>query len=171
MKVSIVVAVADNNAIGKEGNLLWRLPRDMQYFKEVTWGHHVLMGRKTWDSIPPKFSPLPGRVNIIVTRQKGFVCEGCKVVQSVDEGIEFARQCGEHELMVIGGGEIYRQALAQTDKIYLTKVNHTFSDADTFFPVLSAHEWNTLNSEMNMADEKNEFDFEFVVLERKNLVH
>jgi len=167
MKISIVVAVADNNAIGKDNRLLWRLPRDMQYFKEVTWGHHVLMGRKTWDGIPPKFSPLPGRVNIIVSRQQGFVCEGCKVVKSVEEGIEFARQNGEQELMVIGGGEIYRQALPKTDKIYLTKVHHTFPDADTFFPVLSEKEWNPLNSEWNMADEKNEFDFEFVVLERK----
>ncbi len=166
MKISIVVAVADNNAIGKDGNLLWRLPRDMQYFKEVTWGHHVLMGRKTWDGIPPKFSPLPGRVNIIVTRQEGFVCEGCKVVKSVEEGIEFARMSGEQELMVIGGGEIYRQALAKTNKIYLTKVKNTFSDADTFFPVLSQQEWKAVNSEWNMADEKNEFDFEFVVLER-----
>jgi len=167
MKISIVVAIADNNAIGKDNRLLWRLPRDMQYFKEVTWGHHVIMGRKTWDGIPPKFSPLPGRVNIIVTRQKGFVCEGCKVVASVEEGIEFARQSGEQELMIIGGGEIYRQALPVVNKIYLTKVHHTFSEADTFFPVLSQQEWNTINSEWNMADEKNEFDFEFVVLERK----
>lgn len=167
MKISIVVAVADNNAIGVNGKLPWRLPRDMQYFKEVTWGHHVLMGRKTWDGIPPKFSPLPGRVNIIVTRQNGFVCEGCKVVESVDEGIEFARQSGEQELMIIGGGEIYRQVLPHTDKIYLTKVHHTFTDADTFFPELSATEWHTANSEWNMADEKNEFDFEFLVLERK----
>lgn len=168
MKISIVVAVADNNAIGKDGNLMWRLPRDMQYFKEVTWGHHVLMGRKTWDSIPPKFSPLPGRVNIIVSRQPGFVCEGCKVVKSVEEGIEFARQSGEQELMVIGGGEIYRQALAKTDKVYLTKVHHTFADADTFFPMLSEKEWHSVNSEWNMADEKNEFDFEFEVLVRNS---
>ncbi len=168
MKISVVVAVAENNAIGKEGKLLWRLSRDMQYFKEVTWGHYVLMGRKTWDGIPPKFSPLPGRVNIIVTRQSDFVCEGCKVVASVEEGIEFARQNGEQELMVIGGGEIYKQALNKTDKIYLTKVHHTFTDADTFFPQLSNEEWNTTNSEWNMADEKNEFDFEFVVLERKS---
>jgi dihydrofolate reductase len=166
MKISIVVAVADNNAIGKDNNLLWRLPKDMQYFKEVTWGHHVLMGRKTWDGIPPKFSPLPGRTNVIVTRQKGFVCEGCKVVESVEEGIEFARNSGEQELMIIGGGEIYKQALDKTDKIYLTKVHHTFADADTFFPVLDGNEWKKVNNEWNMADERNEFDFEFEVLER-----
>ncbi|HLP49539.1 MAG TPA: dihydrofolate reductase [Chitinophagales bacterium] len=167
MKISIVVAVADNNAIGVNGKLPWKLPKDMQYFKEVTWGHHVLMGRKTWDGIPPKFSPLPGRVNIIVTRQKGFVCEGCKVVESVEEGIEFARQSGEQELMIIGGGEIYKQALPKTDKIYLTKVHHTFTDADTFFQELKEDDWQTTNSEWNMADEKNEFDFEFLVLEKK----
>lgn len=167
MKISIVVAVADNNAIGAKGRLLWRLSKDMQYFKEVTWGHHVLMGRKTWDSIPPKFSPLPGRTNIIVTRQEGFVCEGCLVVKSVEEGIELARNAGEQELMIIGGGEIYKQALPLTNKIYLTKVHHTFTDADTFFPELDTEQWNTLNGEWNMADEKNEFDFEFIVLERK----
>lgn len=167
MKISIVVAVADNNAIGAKGKLLWRLPKDMQYFKEVTWGHHVLMGRKTWDSIPPKFSPLPGRTNIIVTRQEGFVCEGCLVVKSVEEGIEQARNAGELELMIIGGGEIYKQALPLTNKIYLTKVHHTFADADTFFPELDMEQWTPVNGEWNMADEKNEFDFEFIVLERK----
>jgi dihydrofolate reductase len=167
MKISIVVAVADNNAIGAKGKLLWRLPKDMQYFKEVTWGHHVLMGRKTWDSIPPKFSPLPGRTNIIVTRQEGFVCEGCLVVKSVEEGIELARNAGEQELMIIGGGEIYKQALPFTNKIYLTKVHHTFADADTFFPELDMEQWTAVNGEWNMADEKNEFDFEFIVLERK----
>lgn len=167
MKISIVVAVADNNAIGAKGKLLWRLSKDMQYFKEVTWGHHVLMGRKTWDSIPPKFSPLPGRTNIIVTRQEGFVCEGCLVVKNVEEGIELARNSGEQELMIIGGGEIYKQALPFTNKIYLTKVHHTFADADTFFPELDLEQWTTLNAEWNMADEKNEFDFEFIVLERK----
>lgn len=167
MKVSIVVAMADNNAIGANGKLLWRLPKDMQYFKEVTWGHHVLMGRKTWDSIPPKFSPLPGRVNIIVTRQKGYVSEGAKVVESVEEGIEIARRAGEQELMIIGGGEIYQQALPHTNKIYLTRVHHTFAEADTFFPQLNMAEWNAVNGEWNMADEKNEFDFEFIVLERK----
>ena len=167
MKISIVVAMADNSAIGANGKLLWRLPKDMQYFKEVTWGHHVLMGRKTWDSIPPKVSPLPGRVNIIVTRQKGYVSEGAIVVESVEDGIEIARRAGEQELMIIGGGEIYKQALPLTKKIYLTKVHHTFTDADTFFPELDMEQWSTLNGEWNMADEKNEFDFEFIVLERK----
>lgn len=167
MKISIVVAVADNNAIGANGKLLWRLSKDMQYFKEVTWGHHVLMGRKTWDSIPPKFSPLPGRTNVIVTRKEGFVCEGCTVVDSIEHGIAIAKQAGEQELMVIGGGEIYRQALPLANKIYLTKVHHTFTDADTFFPDLDMAQWNVLNTEWNMADEKNEFDFEFIVLERK----
>ena len=165
--ISLIAAVAKNLAIGKNGQLLWHLPEDMRYFRETTRGKPVIMGRKTWDGIPPKYSPLPGRVNIIVSRQNGFICEGCKVVKSVEEGIEFARMNGEQELMVIGGGEIYRQALAQTDKIYLTKVKNTFTDADTFFPVLSQQEWKTVNSEWNMADEKNEFDFEFVVLERK----
>lgn len=161
------MAVADNLAIGREGNLMWRLPKDMQYFKEVTWGHHVLMGRKTWESIPSKYRPLPGRVNIVISRNNDFVAEGCKVVKSVEEGIEFARLSREQELMVIGGGEIYRQTLIMADKIYLTKVHHTFIDADAFFPEIKKEEWLTSKSEWNMADEKNQFDFEFVTLERK----
>src|ERR1019366_2650257 len=130
MKISHVVAAADNNAIGLKGKLLWHLPLDMQFFTRVTTGHYVLMGRKSWDALPPKYRPLPGRVNIVVTRQTGFNPDGCKVVASIEEGIELARQNGETELMIIGGGEIFRQSLPYTDRIYITRVHHTFTDAD-----------------------------------------
>ncbi len=166
MRISIVVAVSDNNAIGIGGGLLWRLPKDMQYFKELTTGHHVLMGRKTWDSIPSKFRPLSDRVNIVVTRQKDFKAEGALVVKSVEEGIELARNAGEKELMVIGGGEIYKQAYNQTDKLYLTRVHATFIDADTFGPAVLSNEWKVVSTESHSADEKHKYGFDFEVWER-----
>ncbi|MCX6199289.1 MAG: dihydrofolate reductase [Bacteroidetes bacterium] len=167
MKISIVVAISENNAIGKNGDLLWRLPADMKHFKEITYGHHVLMGRKTFESIPPKFRPLNGRVNVIVTRQKDFVAEGCKVVSSVEEGIQFSKDNGETELMIIGGGEIYSRSFQQTDKIYLTKVLDTFPDADAFFPAISDSEWKALSTEKYSTDEKHTYSFDFIELERK----
>lgn len=167
MKISIVVAVSDNNAIGAGGTLLWRLPKDMEYFKKITMGHHVLMGRKTWDSIPAKFRPLTGRVNIVITRQKDFKAEGAVVVKSLEEGIELAKNAGEQELMVIGGGEIYKQVFPETDKVYLTKVHATFIDADTFSPNILTGDWKINSSECHLADEKHPYHFDFVVLERK----
>ena len=166
MKISSVVAVAENNAIGKNKGLLWHLPKDMEYFRNVTYGHHVLMGRKSYESIPEKYRPLKGRVNIIVTGQKDFKAEGCRVVQSAEDGIQFAKDNGEEELMILGGGEIYKHLLDKTDRIYLTKVYHTFLEADTFFPELVSEDWKVVSSEKHSADEKHQYDFEFVVLDR-----
>ena len=166
MIISIVVAVGENNAIGRGGDLLWRLPKDMQFFKETTMGHNVVMGRKTYESIPPKFRPLVGRVNIVVTRQEGYEAPGCRVVQSVEDAIAFAKANEEDELMVIGGGEIYRQLFDRADKIYLTKVLHSFDDADTFFPQLSPSRWRMVQMQRHSADEKHAYDFEFQILER-----
>ncbi len=167
MKISIVVAVAENNAIGKNNGLLWHLPKDLEFFRKVTWGHHVLMGRKSYESIPEKFRPLKGRVNIIVTRQEDFKAEGCKVVSTFDEGIAFAKDCGEQELMILGGGEVYRQLLGRVHKIYFTKVHHTFPEADTFFPELKTNEWRVVSEENHRSDEKHKYKFDFMVLERK----
>lgn len=166
MKLSIVVAVAENNAIGKNKGLLWHLPKDMEYFRKITWGHYVLMGRKSYESIPEKFRPLKGRVNIIVTRQEDFKAEGCKVVSSAEEGIQFAKDNGEEELMILGGGEIYRQLLSKTDKLYLTKVHHSFPDGDTFFPELVKDEWRVISNEKHSPDEKHKYAFEFTELEK-----
>ena len=166
MKISIAVAVAENNAIGKNKTLLWHLPKDMEYFQKTTWGHYVLMGRKSYESIPAKYRPLKGRINIIVTRQKDFIAEGCKVVSSAEEGIQLAKENGETELMILGGGEIYKQLLSKADKIYLTKVHHSFSDADTFFPELNMAEWKAIKTEPYSADEKHKYAFDFIELER-----
>jgi dihydrofolate reductase len=167
MKISFVVAVAENQAIGKNKGLLWHLPKDMEFFKKTTYGHHVLMGRKSYESIPEQFRPLKGRVNIIVTRQQNFTAEGCRIVSSAEEGIQFAKDNGEDELMILGGGEIYKQLLDRADRIYLTRVHHSFPDADTFFPELTENEWRVVSNEKYMADEKHLYDFEFIYLERK----
>ena len=169
MKISSVVAAADNNAIGKNFGLLWHLPKDLKFFRDVTYGHHVLMGRKSYESIPLKYRPLDGRVNIIVSRKKDFVAEGCKVVSTVEEGVDFAKGAGENELMILGGGEIYKYALPFTDRVYLTRVHHTFSDADTFFPELPSNEWKEISIEKHSADEKHKYSFDFVVMDRKVL--
>lgn len=168
MKISMVVAVSINNAIGGNGDLLWRLPKDMQRFKEITYGHHVLMGRKTYESIPEKFRPLPGRANIVVTRQIDYTAPGCKVVSSVDEGIQFARDNGEEELMVIGGAEIYRQLLPHTDTLCLTTVQHSFPHADAFFPDINQQEWVIEEEVAHPADEKHLYPFVFITLKRKS---
>src|SRR5580698_6891699 len=124
MKISAVVAASENNAIGLKGKLLWRLPLDMEFFKNVTMGHYVLMGRKSWDALPPKYRPLSGRVNMVITRQKDFKAEEALVFPTIDEGIMYAEAHGEKELMIIGGGEIFKQALPEIDRVYLTRVHH-----------------------------------------------
>lgn len=166
MKLSAIVAASRNNAIGLRGNLLWSLPRDMQYFKKVTYGHHVLMGRKSYESLPDAFRPLPGRINIVVTRQKDFKADGCKVVSTFEEGIQFAKESGESELMILGGGEVYAQLLSVTDRVYLTKVDYEFEEADAYFPELDMKDWKVISREKHLADSKHQYNFEFIVLDK-----
>lgn len=168
MKISIVVAVAEDNAIGKNGTLLWRLPNDMAYFKRVTTGHHVLMGRVTYESIPPKFRPLDNRVNLIVSRNTSLHLDGCVIVNSIKEAIAYAQLKGEEELMVIGGEQIYNACLPVAERIYLTKVKANFPDADAHFPVLKPSEWKLISEEEHPADEKHRYPYSFCVYERLN---
>ena len=167
MRVSLIVAVSENGVIGKDNDLIWHLPKDMKFFKDTTQGHHVIMGRKNFESIPHKFRPLPNRTNIIVTRQSGYVAEDCLVVNSIEESIEVAKKNGDTEPFVIGGGEIYKVALENNliDRIYLTKIHYTFK-GDTFFPNLS-EDWKVLAREDCQADEKNKYDYSFLVLEKQ----
>jgi dihydrofolate reductase len=166
MIITIVVAVGQKNEIGGSGDLLWGLPKDMNHFKNITWGHHVLMGRKTYESIPAKFRPLAGRPNIVVSKDPNQKNEGCKNVTSIEEGIKFAKDKGEEELMIIGGGEIYKLTFPMTDKIYLTRVHHAFPEADTFFPEIENDKWKTVSTELIHKDEKHKYDFEFIELNR-----
>jgi len=168
MKVSIIVAVAENNAIGKNNDLLWHLPADMKHFKQLTTGHHILTGRKNYESIPEKFRPLPNRTNIVITRNANLTLKDCHVFSSISEGIELAKNNGEEELFIIGGGEIYKQSLEQNlvDKIYLTLVHQSF-EADTFFPEIPKEKWIKKSEHFMAKDEKNAFDCTFYELERR----
>ena len=166
MKVSLIVAVSENGVIGKDNDLIWHLPKDMKFFKETTMGHHVIMGRKNFESIPHKYSPLPNRTNVVITRQADYTAEGCVVVNSVEAALEIAKQNGDTEAFIIGGGQIYKIALKENlvDKIYLTKVHHSF-EGDTFFPELSS-DWEEVNKTENKADEKHKYNYDFITLER-----
>jgi dihydrofolate reductase len=163
MKISLVVAASDNHAIGKDNQLLWHLPKDMRFFKNTTWALPILMGRKTFESLGNK--PLPGRLNLVITRQADVTYNGATVVSSLEEAISMAKQNDYKELMVIGGGEIYTMALPIADSIYLTRV-HTTIEGDTYFPVLGT-DWVMESSEPHLADEKHAFNFDFEIWHRK----
>jgi dihydrofolate reductase len=166
MIISAIAAVGLNNEIGAKGDLLWVLPKDMAHFKNITWGHHVLMGRKSFESIPAKYRPLPGRPNIVVSRDPNLKYDGCNNVTSTDDGIKFAKENGEEELMITGGGEIYRLLLPVTDRIYLTRVHASFPEADAHFPEIDMDEWETISTELVHADQKHKYNFEFIELRR-----
>jgi dihydrofolate reductase len=159
MTTSIVVAISQNHAIGKDNKLLWYLPNDLKHFKTITSGHTVIMGRKTYDSVG---KPLPNRRNIIITRQP-IVIEGCEVVNSIDAALALCRN--EAEVFIVGGAEIYKQAMQLTDRIYLTIVHKEF-DGDSYFPEIKATEWKETEREDYQPDEKNNLPYSFITLER-----
>jgi len=167
MKVSLIVAVSENGVIGKDNDLIWHLPKDMKFFKDTTMGHHVIMGRKNFESIPHKFRPLPNRTNIVITRQSDYKAEDSIVVNSVEEALKVAKSNGENEAFIIGGGQIYKLALEANliDRIYLTRIHHSF-DGDTFFPELSS-DWEEVNREDCFKDDNHKYDYSFRVLEKK----
>ena len=168
MKVSLIVAVSENGVIGKDKNLIWHLPKDMRFFKETTMGHHVIMGRKNFESIPHKFRPLPHRTNIVITRQSDYKAEGSIIVNSVEASLEIARENGDTEPFIIGGGQIYKLAIEANlvDKIYLTKIHHTF-EGDTFFPELQT-DWKEMERIDHKTDEKHAHDYSFLTFEKIN---
>ncbi|MGQ0829755.1 MAG: dihydrofolate reductase [Bacteroidota bacterium] len=165
MSISIIVAVAENNVIGKDNALIWHLPADMKFFKEKTMGHCVITGRKNYESIPEKFRPLPNRTNIIITRQKNYHAPGAIVVGSVKEAIEKAKETGDKEIFIIGGAEIFKQTLYLTDKIYYTRIYHSF-EGDTFFPELNTEEWKETSRKDHYPDEKNKHRYSFIEFEK-----
>jgi dihydrofolate reductase len=159
-QISIVVAISENNAIGKDNQLLWHLPADLKHFKNITTGHTIIMGRKTYDSIG---KPLPNRRNIIITRQKDLNLEGVEVVNSLKEALSLSKD--EAEVFIIGGAEIYQQAVAVSHRIYLTRVHQEF-EADAFFPELDDESWEEVEKVDHLPDEKNKFAYTFSTLER-----
>lgn len=162
MKISIIAAMDENRAIGIDNRLPWRLSYDLKRFKKLTLGHHIIMGRKTFESIG---KALPGRENIIVTRNLSFLAPGCMVTNSPLEAIELARKRGEEEVFVIGGEEIFRNVMDIADKFYLTIV-HSCGNADIYFPEFNLDYWQEEFSETIPADESNEFATTFKILER-----
>lgn len=159
-QISIVVAVSENNAIGKDNQLLWHLPADLKHFKEITSGNTIVMGRKTYDSIG---RPLPNRRNIVITRSTNHQIPNVEVVNSLDAALSLCDK--ENEVFIIGGAEIYKYALQFTNRIYLTTVHQTY-EADVFFPELNKEEWIETSKEYHPADEKNSVAYTFSTLER-----
>ena len=164
MLVSAIAAMSSNRVIGRDGDLPWHLPRDMKFFMNTTKGHHVIMGRNNFASM--NYIPLKNRVNIVLTRDPYFITSTAIVLHSIEEAINFAYEAGEEEAFIIGGGEIYTQALHLTEKIYLTEVI-TELPGDTYFPELDMREWEVVSSEYVEADAKNEYPMRFDVLLRK----
>jgi dihydrofolate reductase len=165
MIISQIAAVASNGVIGKDNDLPWKLPDDMKFFMETTKGHHVIMGRKNYDSLLDKFKPLPNRTNIVVTRQKNLDAPGCIVVNDISKGISIAEGNGESEVFIIGGAEIYNITLPVTDRLYLTEI-HAAVDGDTFFPDFERSEWKETSRVNHPTDARHKFAFDFVIYER-----
>ena len=162
-ELTIIVAAGENNSIGKDNKLIWHLSDDLKRFKSLTSGHHIIMGRKTFDSFP---QPLPNRTHVVITRQPDFnAAEGVIVVNSLQEAIDRCKD--DPQPFIIGGGEIYSQALPLADKIELTRVHHHFEHADTFFPEIDLNIWEEVNRTVNDADEEHDFAFSFITYLRK----
>jgi len=160
--ISLIVAMDQNRVIGKNNKLPWHLPADLQYFKKVTMGHPIVMGRKTFESIG---RVLPGRENVIVTRNQDFKAEGCVVLHDIAQIKTFADSRDE-EVFVIGGAEIFKEILPFTDRLYITEIHETF-EGDTFFPEIDENEWDEISSNPGNIDEKNRFAHDFIILQKK----
>jgi dihydrofolate reductase len=165
MKVSFVVAMSRDRVIGRDGELPWRLPRDLKHFRELTWGKPIVMGRKTHESLG---RPLPGRTNIILSRRPDFQADGCLIAHSTGEALEQARATAAAEAMVVGGGEVYRAFLPDCSRIHLTLVEGDFEGETRFpFDVLRSLDWEIVRDERWDADERNPHDARYLVLERR----
>lgn len=157
--ISLIFAIGKNNAMGYKNKMPWYLPADFAYFKKVTMGKPVIMGRKTFESIG---RPLPGRTNIVITRSKDFYHEDCIIVDSIDKAMDIAK---DKDAFIIGGAEIYSAFLPVADKLYITEIDHDF-EADTFFNEIDYSDWKLASSQPGVRDEKNLFDYKFTVYER-----
>jgi len=153
--ITLIAAASENNALGKDNQLVWHLPDDFKRFKQITSGHYIIMGRKTFESFP---KPLPNRYHIIVTHQKNYKVENCIVVNSIEEALKVCPK--NEEVFIIGGAEIYNQSINFADKIELTRV-HAILEADAFFPEINLNDWKLIMEEKHVKDEKHNFDFTF----------
>lgn len=160
--LSFLVAADEDNVIGKNNQLPWHLPNDLKYFKNLTWGLPIVMGRKTYESIG---KPLPGRTNIVITRNKAYNADGVQVVHAIEDALDVAQQKGAKEIFIIGGAEIFNSLFSMADRIYLTRIHHRF-EGDVFFPQLNG-DWQRVKHFDYTADEKNKYDHTFEVWERE----
>lgn len=172
MKISIIVAASENNVIGRNNTLPWHLPDDLKFFRTKTAGHPVIMGRKNFESIVAAIGgPLPKRRNIIVTRNSEYTAEGCDVVSSLHEAVQYGRkEIDSAEMFIIGGGDIYKQALQIADTIYLTRI-HAWIQGDVYFPEISPDIWEEVEKKEHTADAVHKFAFTFFTYKRKDLLH
>lgn len=159
--ITLIAAAAENNALGKDNQLIWHLPDDFKRFKQITTGHYIIMGRKTFESFP---KPLPNRTHVIITRQKDYNIEDCIVVNSIEEAITISSN--EEDVFIIGGAEIYNQSIDFADKIELTRVHANF-EADAYFPKINPNKWKIEFEEFHTKDEKHNFDFTFQTFIKK----
>jgi len=166
LKISIIVAKAQNNVIGKDNQLVWKLSGDLQHFKKTTLGHHVIMGRKTFESMG---KPLPGRTSIVITRNPGYqVPTPHHVVHSLEEALEITQQKGLEQVFILGGAEIFKLTLPLTDEMIITEV-YASPEGDTFFPAIEDSHWKKVSEEKHIKDEKNEYNYSFVTYIKKTL--
>ncbi|MFT5164819.1 MAG: dihydrofolate reductase [Saprospiraceae bacterium] len=165
MIISAIVAVAKNNVIGRDNDIPWHLPADLKYFKKTTLDHHIIMGRKSFESIG---RPLPKRTNVIITRNPFFIASNCLVTRTVEEALMIARENEESEAFIIGGAQIYDLTKDHWDRLYLTEVDLEV-EGDVLFPELNMDEWTLVSEDPQKADEKNEYDYNFKIYERKKL--
>ncbi|MEO7531354.1 MAG: dihydrofolate reductase [Sediminibacterium sp.] len=163
MLISLIVAASINNVIGKNNQLLWSLPNDMKFFKNTTWAMPVLMGRKTFESLG---KPLPGRLNVVITRQTGWKPDGAMIVHSLADAIKAAATADYREAFVIGGGEIFKEALTLADKIYMTRVDAEL-EGDAFFPVINSDQWKIVSEDSRAVDAKHAYAYHFQVWQNK----
>lgn len=162
-EVAIIVIVDENNAIGKDGDLLCHLPNDLKHFKKITTGHTIIMGRKTYESLPK--GALPNRINIVITSRDEVNYPGCIVVRSVEEAFLLTKD--KEKTFIIGGGKIYNSTLHLANKLYITRIHHIFEEADTFFPEIDFNNWELIEEENHKADDKNLYDYSFTTYIKK----
>jgi dihydrofolate reductase len=160
MRVSLIVAMSEDRVIGRSGGLPWRLPADLKRFKQLTMGHHIVMGRKTFESLPRM---LPGRTSVVITRQPDYQPQGALVAHSLDQALQLA--AADDEVFVIGGAEIYQLALPHANRIYMTRV-HAKVDGDTQFPDFDEDQWTFARNERHARNEKNQYDYSFQVYDK-----
>lgn len=165
MTISMIAALTRNRVIGRNNDLPWHLPDDMKFFMLTTKGHHVIMGRKNYDSIPEKFRPLPNRTNVVISRQSGLKLPNCIVVNSLEAAVEIAKKAGEKELFIIGGSSIYTLGMPLADRLYLTEID-TELQGDTYFPAVDKSRWREVSRKHHPADDRHAYPFDFVIYNR-----